>query len=152
MTVIYKILSFLFLFFFISCGKCPCVDSDLSPNFILFDKADVDTIIVSKYVKNSNFTLLIDTTFFSETNAFSIKKSNDTISFPARVGNFSISANYDWMFFLQGVNRTFKISEIVSPQVSLPCPDKVQCVNPIISLKIDGVNYVPEYYNFYMRK
>ena len=105
-----------------------------------------------KYVKNSNFTLLIDTTFFSETNAFSIKKSNDTISFPARVGNFSISANYDWMFFLQGVNRTFKISEIVSPQVSLPCPGKVQCVNPIISLKIDGVNYVPEYYNFYMRK
>jgi hypothetical protein len=112
----------------------------------------VDTIIVRKYVKNSNFLSLIDTAFFTETNAFSIKKSNDTISFPARVGNFSFSANYDWIFFLPGVNRIFKISDIVSPQVSLPCPDKVQCINPINSLKIDGIKYVPEYYNFYMRK
>jgi len=153
MPIPYRLLLLLGITFCIcSCGKCPCVDSDLNLGFIGFDPSEVDTIIIRKYFKNNTFTTLIDTAFFDNKGSFNIKKSNDTISFPVRIGNFSISKNYDWILFLPSINRIFKISNIVSPQVSLPCPNKVQCINPINSLDIDGVISTPTYFDFYMKK
>ena len=149
----YRLLSLLIMISCISsCGKCPCVDSDIYPGFIGFDPSDVDTVIISKYSKNNNFTTLIDTVFFDDKSSFEIQKTKDTISFPYRPGNFSINKNYDWVLFLPSINRTFKISDIVSPQVSLSCPSKVQCVNPINSLNINGVTSTPIYFNFYLKK
>ncbi|HEY8688508.1 MAG TPA: hypothetical protein VIM07_04675 [Chitinophagaceae bacterium] len=153
MLVFYKLLLLLIILSCISaCGKCPCVDSNIDPAFIGFNPSEVDTIIIRKYSKNNNFNTLIDTAFFDNKTSFQIQKSNDTISFPYRPGNFSIDKNYDWVLFLPSINRTFKISNIVSPQVSLPCPNKVQCVNPINSLNIDGVVSVPAYFTFYLKK
>jgi hypothetical protein len=140
MSIIYKLLSIILItFIFTSCGKCRCIDDKLNPNFILFDTTEVDTIIIKKFSKNSSFTSLLDTGLFDEKNSFRIKKSNDTITFPARVGNFSITSDYDWIFFLPAINKTIKISDIISEQTSMPCPGKVQCINPINSLKIDDV-------------
>lgn len=153
MHLLNKFLSLIVITFILSsCGKCPCADSDLNPNFIGFNTSEVDTIIIRKYSKNNNFSTLIDTAFFDDKNSFNINKRNDTISFPVRIGGFSIDKKFDWVLFLPSINRNFKISNIVSPQVSLPCPNKIQCVNPINSLNIDGVNYTPSYFDFYLKK
>jgi hypothetical protein len=146
------LLTTIFFFILTSCGKCPCIDGSINPAFVGFNPSEVDTIIFRKYSKNSNFNTLIDTVFFDDKTSFQIQKSNDTINFPSRTGNFSIEKNYDWVIFLPSINRNFKISNIVSPQVSLPCPNKIQCVNPINSLNIDGMVSVPAYFTFYLKK
>ena len=153
MPLVYRLLSLLGIIFSISsCVKCPCIDYYIGPNFIGFNPSEVDTVIIRKYSKNNNFNTLIDTAFFDNKTSFQIQKSNDTISFPYSPGNFSIDKNYDWILFLPSINRIFKISNIVSPQVSLPCPNKIQCVNPINSLNIDGVISTPSYFTFYLKK
>ncbi len=152
MTNKYKLSIILLSIIFSSCAKCPCIDQDLDPNFIGFEVSEVDTVIIRKYAKNNNFNNLIDTAFFDEKTSFTIQKNSDTISFPVRSGNFSINKNYDWVLFLPSINRNFKISDIISPQVSLPCPNKLQCINPIHSLSIDGTIYKPSDVTFYVKK
>ncbi len=153
MDVICKLLVIGFISFgFAACNKCRCIDSDLSPNFILFDTSEVDTIIIRKYSKNGNFNNLIDTSFFDSKTSFGIKKNSDTVSFPYRVGNFSINADYDWKLYLPSINRTIAITDIISEKTSMPCSGKTQCINSIESLKIDGTVYHPVFYNFYITR
>lgn len=152
MSALYKYLLVLIITCCIySCGRCPCIDRDINFGFIGFDPSDVDTVIIRKYSRNNNFTTLIDTAFFDNKSSFEIQKSNDTLSFRYRPVSFSIEKNYDWILFLPSINRVFKISNIISPQVSLACPNKVQCVNPVNSLTIDGV-IKPGDWTFYLKK
>ena len=154
MHVVFKLAPILLaIFCFTSCGKCDCIDENISPNFINYDSLETDTIIIRKYAKNTNFTALIDTAFFDDKSSFRIKLHDDTLSFPYHVGNFSISVNYDWIFFLPSINRAIRISDIVSEKTSMPCgTGKVQCVNPIESLNIYGLISNAEDYNFYISK
>ncbi len=84
----YKLLIILLSIIFSSCAKCLCIDQDLDPNFIGFEVSEVDTVIIRKYAKNNNFNNLIDRAVFDEKTSFKIQKNSDTISFPARSGNF----------------------------------------------------------------
>lgn len=136
-----------------ACKKCDCIDENLSPNFVSFDSSEIDTIVIRKYFKDNSFNDLIDTASFFVNQSYGIKKNGDTLSFPYRSGDFSVSADFDWIIFLPSTNTSMKISNIVSPKTSMACgSSKVQCLNPVESMEINGVTQRPIFYNFYIVK
>ncbi len=148
-----SVFGFLIIISIISCKKCDCIDEDLNPNFIHYDSSDVGTIIIRKYFKDDSFSKLIDTAIFTSNQSYRIKKNGDTLSFPYRSGDFAVNANYDWVFFLPSTNTSIKISKIISPRTSMACgSSKVQCLNPVESLEINGIIQKPAFHNFYMIK
>ncbi|MDQ3682666.1 MAG: hypothetical protein M3352_06290 [Bacteroidota bacterium] len=106
-------------------------------NFINFDSTEVDTVILKKYEKGTGFVQQIDTTFFQEGD-YRIKRRGDTIYFPVRSGDFGLTKQFDYIIVLPQTFTEFKITEIVIEQIRSSCAGKVQCGNPIISLKIDN--------------
>jgi hypothetical protein len=124
-------------FFYYSCYRCSCIDRDITLNFINFDSTEVDTIILKKYEKGTDFVKQLDTTLFQEGD-FRMKRRSDTIYFPVRSGDFGLTQQFDYKIVLPQTHAEFKITEIVIDQVRGSCAGKVQCGNPIISLKIDN--------------
>jgi hypothetical protein len=122
-------------------------------NFINFDSTEVDTIIIKKYEKGTTFVKQIDSTLFKEGD-YRMKRNGDTISFPIRIGNFSLSPQFDYKIVLPQPSKEIKITEIIVEQVRASCAGKVQCLNPFISLKADDkIYYFTDYRNeFYIKK
>ena len=97
----------------------------------------VNTVILKKYEKGTGFVQQIDTTLFQEGD-YRIKRRGDTIYFPVRSGDFGLTKQFDYIIVLPQTFTEFKITEIVIEQIRSSCAGKVQCGNPIISLKIDN--------------
>lgn len=126
------------LSYFAACSKCHCVDEDLRPNFISFGPTEVATLVLKRYNKGNGFSTVLDSMTFSEGQGYGMQQLGDTITFPVRLGNFSLNPNFDWILLLPLVNRSFRISEIVKDETSGDCSGKMQCVNGVRSLKIDN--------------
>ena len=99
---------------------------------VSFDSTDIDTVIVRKFEKGNSYSHLLDTIQHDQGN-FIFRAQNDTL-----LMNVTLQSDYDYEVFLPSVNRTFRVSEINEPQTEGNCAGKVQCVNSVISSKLNS--------------
>lgn len=143
------------IFSIISCAKQPCQMADAVAALVAFSADETDTVIVRRFSTGSNFTALKDTFLFNSTNA-NFQRMSDTTLVLANIDQRQIiTSAYDYEIFIPKANRLFKISDIVEKiQTVSQGLDKVLCVNPITSYKIDGQLITPTipYGNVYLNK
>ncbi len=124
-----------------SCSrKCTCVvdPGGLEPSLVSFSVVEIDTFVLKKFAKGSNFTTFLDSTLI-DTIHFMYTPHHDTTDVFTGSSNASLFSKYDYEFFFPSLGVLFKISDIDEPQVEGDCPHKIQCVDPINSYKINGV-------------
>ncbi|MEO8860731.1 MAG: hypothetical protein ABI358_04875 [Ginsengibacter sp.] len=126
-----------------------------SPALVSFSEAETDTVVVRRFSKATNFTTLKDTFLLTSANA-NFQRMNDTTLLLQNIDQYNIiTSPYDYEIFIPKANRLFKISEVVEKIQSVSGGlDKIVCINPIISYKINGQLITPtSYYGFvYLNK
>jgi len=128
---------------FSGCGPNPCQDTYITPLFIGFNDADIDTLIVRQFTPNNNFTHISDTAIFDANKIF-YSRHNDTVLvlFNTISGREKyIMPGADWQIFIPSINRTISISNIESPKID-GC-FKCGCRNPINSFTQDAQTMTP---------
>ncbi|MDQ6763785.1 MAG: hypothetical protein M3015_14315 [Bacteroidota bacterium] len=139
--------------------EVPCNDTDIELGFIGFDKSELDTLIIRKYMANDNYQHLVDTLIYpSDTSG--LNQSHDTIRI--RPAYDLIKYGNDWQIFIPAKNKTILISDIKSEQKEIKChftftKSNCYCINPIYSVKLDntlidlsGVNTALQPYYIYI--
>lgn len=144
-----------------SCGgTCSCMDDSLVPAFIGYDTSELDTVIIKRFAKGSNFGQQLDSFAFT-TATVVYSKSGDTTNIVAMRGDQRLSVDSDWQVSIPSGNRTVRISEITIEKREQHCGgifglDKTLCINPVLSFKKDGVvtTFNPNDFNHavYIRK
>lgn len=141
-----------------SCGDYPCTPATARLSFVAFPMNELDTVVVRKFTKTSNFSTKIDSASINRTNG-SYWQTTDTVGvgfgFGLEVGFMS---TFDYEIFLPKVNRRFQITEIEEEKRSIRyglfSMDKVSCFNSIKSYKVNGqlVSGEDNYFIFYFKK
>jgi hypothetical protein len=139
------LLIYLSSFAFLSGCNYQCSDRHITPLFIGFLPADLDTLIFKAYVSNDNYQHLVKTiTVIASQGAGIDTTANDTTVIKATVidPTYYITPGYDWQIYIPAKNRTVSISNIVSPQSE---GHSKGCWNPINSLVQDSQLVVPQF-------
>jgi len=118
---------------------------------VSFDSTDVDTIILRKFEKGTNFTQLVDTLQWDRSNVV-FTDQRDTFRIAIHVGDVLLKSGFDYKVVIPATNRTFQISEMNEPRHEGNCKEKLMCVNVIVSCKLDGVSMPLQYETLYLRK
>jgi hypothetical protein len=148
-----RLLSFISLFaFFASCDHCICAPSPgLRLAMVSFDSTDIDTMILRKFEKRSNFSRLVDTLQCDITKVV-FRAQNDTFQMAAYSGALLLRSEFDYQIVLPALSRTFRITDMNEPQLEGNCSGKVMCLNLIVSCKVDE-NPIPINYGIvYLKK
>ncbi len=153
-TFVIKLVAASWFICFASCSTCPCVDANLDPNFVSFEPADLQTVILKRYNKDGRFVTALDSVAFYNEQHYRMELRVDTISFPVKLGNFSLDPNFDWIVSLPSLNQDIRISDIDKEEANKDCSRKVQCVNLVHSLSVNGTPQLLKdtYLDFYIRK
>lgn len=138
------ILLFIIVLLMYGCKKeVQCSNYNIDAAFIGFQRSDLDTIILRKYVPDNNFRQLIDSLILI--NDTSQLQSNDTIRVAIRRSEVAVAMCFgnDWQIFIPSKNRVVSVSNIVAKQNSIECrfsidPHACDCFNKISSLKQDN--------------
>lgn len=138
----FKTISVVFLtsLLFSCVGDCPCLKSYLYFGFVSFSNNDADTIIIRRYVKNSNFSVPVDSISLYNS---PLTRFADTLFFSTYPETAQLYSNHDYELFFPGVPKLIRISEINEIVSEQKCNgplarEKVDCSNDITSYKIDG--------------
>ena len=129
---------------FSGCGPNPCQDTYITPLFIGFTDAEIDTLVVRQFIPNDNFAHVRDSAIFDANKVF-YSRHTDTVLvlFNVISGREKyIMPGADWQIFIPSLNRTISISNIESPQTEGPC-FKCGCRNPINSFTQDAQTVTP---------
>ena len=153
----YFFLGLLIVITLFACKEYPCNKAISEISFIAFQRNETDTIIIRKFEKATNFNQLVDTFLLNQFNS-SYNLSNDTFTVSSTYGNdMGLLSKYDYEVYLPQINRDYKLTEITEDIQSRNAGlsmDKVGCINPIKSYKINGLLVSGEYnyYIFYLHK
>lgn len=137
--------------FFACTHKITCSDSNIYLAYKAFSQQDLDTIIMRRYVKGSNFAQLKDTALFNTLNYQAITAS-DTIQFALPAGmqvsqdsiNLTLlTPDYDYGIYIPALNRLIQISKIIEEKTEgnaggVFAQDPQPCYNPIQSYIYNG--------------
>ena len=135
------------LIFIVSLTSC-CKQRDCLTGHITeidlasFTSSDIDTIILRRFARASDFGVLIDTVVLNQANSNAYPNGDTTRVYISDTA-VAMKANYDYEVFIPATNSTGKISNIVAPQkqhqVCMLC-DCVQgpCFNPVTSFTLNG--------------
>lgn len=140
-----------------SCKTVPCVDSNTTLFFVSFPDAQTDSIVLRKYVKNSNFNTIVDSTIITKNNSY-YENSNDTLHIlTSNGGDYVLDIQSDYEVYLPFANKLFQISNFVEKQTEMKVGlsmDKTQCINPITSYTLNGqtISGQPDYHFIYLHK
>jgi hypothetical protein len=138
------IFAFIFIFFFSSCCKQKdCLIGHINEiSLASFTASDIDTIVVRRFTKASNFNNLLDTINLTYSNSNSYP-NGDTTTIYVSDTSLAMKANYDYEIYIPATNTVAGISNIIAPQtqhqVCTVC-DCVQgpCFNPVTSFTLNG--------------
>jgi len=118
---------------------------------VSFDSTDIDTIIIRKFEKGSDFSHFIDTSQWDRNNVvFSAR--NDTFQMGAYIGGILLQSKFDYQVFIPSLNKIFSITGMNEPQREDNCPGKVMCANSIVSCKLNGNETPVNYDILYLKK
>ena len=125
--------------FFVSCHNCICVPSaGLRLAFVSFDSAQIDTIIVYKFEKGSNFSHPLDTALWDNSKV-QFHPTADTLQMGSWFGASLLQSEFDYRVFIPAVDQNFQITALYEPEREDKCNDKTGCVNLITSCDLNGV-------------
>ncbi len=112
---------------------------------INFTAAEITDFYVKKYEKNSNFTKIVDSSFFLNSINFSINATGTNTFTLSLKDIYRIESGYDYEIYFPNGNTTKRITDIKDIQSSKKFCNtgfaKNECINYISSLKVDGVTY-----------
>ena len=136
-----------------------CTDSSLSTTFIGFTQAEIDTFYLRQYVANTTYSSLLKTDTVGRSRNLSLYQRNDSID-AFTYGVQSISAGSDWELIIPAVNKTIRISNIVSEKRQGKKTNTIfsfgpgSCINPIYSAQVDNtlLNFSESNLTIYIRK
>lgn len=135
-------LTFIFVLLFGSCRcvkEVDCYDPKILPAFIGFQLSEIDTLIVTKYKTGENFRTPIDS--FTVVYGDNFRISNDTTKVNYYPFEYGIATGFDWQIFIPAINRTVRISEILSNKKTVECPTLTRncgCANDLFSANIEN--------------
>ena len=148
----------LFVIIFSSCGRrVPCIEPHPILNFVSFSDAETDSLILRRYVRNSNVDSLVDSTIISRNNSM-YEKSNDTLHILTAVGgDYPLDIQFDYEVYMPLANKLFQINNIVQQQTEMNIGislDKNVCINPIKSYVLNGqiISGAYDYHFIYLKK
>ena len=96
-----------------SCGTYDCAEADgLRIGGVSFTAAELDTIILRKFVKGTGFTQLIDSVFVTDY----YQVTNDTATAGAFLSSDRLKSKYDYQIYIPSINRLVKITDMYEPQ------------------------------------
>jgi hypothetical protein len=121
-----------------------CEDNSITPVFIKYQAADIDTFIIRKYVLNSNFSNQTDSVIITLGYSGYYITNNDTTVVQLFGERLKIESGFDWQIFIPAKNKVVNITAINSPQTTGKCNTGFfsklgcACFNPIVSCKLDN--------------
>jgi hypothetical protein len=139
--------TFIFLLFLtilnFSCKEYPCDTATMNINIHGFSKSDIDSVIIRKYAKSTNFSTLIQSTSIDSLEAsYSWVGVGDYLNIVPDFGNeYGLRSEFDYEIYIPRQNRIFKITEIVEePKTGKETisMEKSRCMNNTKSYKVDG--------------
>lgn len=136
------------IIFFSSCKRTrPCSNAYITPVFVGFAIADLDTIVVREYVKGDNFQHVLDTALIPyDPNVLSSYTSHDStiveLNFITGEEKY-IFPDHDWQIYIPAQNLTISISNIISIQTEVSC-FRCRCENSINSFVQNGQQAIPQ--------
>src|SRR5215204_5479746 len=129
--------------FILSCSKtCYCKTATLNLDYISFDPAKLDTVIMRRYSKGNNFSGILNADTLTVANAV-FKVNKDTISIHPNNVASNVSSYFDYIFYLPSLNRRDSLTDIYESRDTekgghdLEC----NCINRVYSyyLNLDTV-------------
>jgi hypothetical protein len=137
---------FLGICLFTSC-RHSCVNTFISPIFIGYDPADIDTLVFRAYKPNDNYQHLVDTELVLNAGANIFTTSNDSTIVYINSSNpdHNINQNFDWIVYVPATNQQVSVSNITSGQTS--STGTGTCFNPINSIVQNGLLVPAQFYD-----
>ncbi|HEU5051752.1 MAG TPA: hypothetical protein VFT78_01500 [Hanamia sp.] len=133
----------LFAFLSSCCKQKDCLTGHITEiDLASYSASDIDTIVVRRFIKASDFQNLVDTVILNQINS-RVYPNGDTTRVHLYDTSVALKATYDYEIYIPATRTVAKVSNIVAPQmqhqVCLFC-DCVQgpCYNPVISFTLDG--------------
>lgn len=135
---------------FCSCGSYNCGEAEgLRISTVGLTAAEIDTIILRKFTKGSNFSSRVDTISINASNAlFQFPYTTKDTSFMGVLSDeVLLKSKYDYEIYIPSVNRLARITAISEPQQGMKkglfSTTKEYCVNVIQSFQQDGQMVTP---------
>ena len=109
-----------------------------------YDSTEVDTVLVSRYEKGSNFSKKIDDLFFSLNQPPSYRTGIDSFYFTYPGPNTSTYVeqyeDFDWAYTILSDSNVTKVTEVKRQNNNTNSNNySPSCLSPITSLRINGV-------------
>ncbi len=118
--------------------KCPCNPASVPIQMVSFLKSEIDTIIVKRFTKGTNFQILQDSVLVDNSNCYYIQRGFDTIELATKSLIGHIKSNFDYEIDIPSLNRVSKISDIVEIQIEGSCG---KCSNSIVKFVMKDQTY-----------
>ncbi len=126
---------------FVICGcgkKCACEAAGGHIQTVKFTSSEIDTVVIRRFEKNSNYQVLHDTALLNSLNTFYVSRGTDTTELATSDSVGLISTNWDYQVYIPATASTFNLSNISELQQRGPCG---RCVNPIKGYVVNGQSY-----------
>lgn len=135
---------------FCACGSYNCGEAEgIRIATVGLTAAEIDTIILRKFTRGSNFSSRIDTLSLNSSNAvFQFPYTTKDTSFLGILNpDVLLKSKYDYEIFIPAVNKLVRITAISEPQQRMKKglfnSTKEYCVNTIQSFQQDGQMVTP---------
>ena len=135
---------------FCACGSYNCGEAEgMRISTVGLTAVEIDTMILRKFTKGSNFTSRIDTLSINPSNAlFQFPYTTKDTSFMGVLSpDILLKSKYDYEIFIPAVNKLVRITAISEPQQRMKKglfnTTKEYCVNAIQSFQQDGQMVTP---------
>ena len=108
----------------LGCGKQrPCASGSPNLLFIGYDSSEIDTLIISRFERNSNFQIKKDSTLISEP-FFYQKIGDSTLIFMNRMRGL-ITREFDWTINISQTKEILKITDITTENTTQYYPNTI---------------------------
>ena len=118
--------------------KCPCNPASAPIQLVSFLNSEIDTIIVRRFIKETNFQTLQDSVLLDNSNCSYIVRGTDTLELATSNLIGRITSSFDYEVYIPSVNSLIKISDITEQLTEGNCG---RCSNYFTMFLMDGQIY-----------
>lgn len=137
------ILLLMVISFAAACGsECPCEDPRLSFSPVSFANNEADSIVIRRFIKNSNYLQPRDT-MLADPGSVGFHRNGDTLVPAYFKPEILLSAVFDYELYFPATGSLFRIDNINTEHHTMHCGglfsmDKTFCVNSLLSFRLNG--------------
>jgi hypothetical protein len=125
-----------------ACGsECPCADPSLSFSPVSFANNEADSIVIRRFIKNSNYLQLRDT-LLADPGSIGFNRHGDTLEPAYYKPEILLSPVFDYELYFPATGSIFRIDNINTEHHTMHCGgfsmDKTFCINSLLSFRLNG--------------